>query len=209
MPTIDSLRSDGLQSAGANSVDVQAVSHDGRVALIGERQPGEPGHRLAVAQQAQQDRGRRQPRGVVERAVDGIEHPHQGRIDRRTAELLAVHADSGRLLQRLDHLAFDGEVDLGGEVVALLGDRGLRAVPDDERLGRRVEDRRWPRRPAPRDRRRPDAIPALPTHRGERLGKRESPGVQRLSDDRALDAERRSGSRSPAGRRGSTPRRRR
>ena len=76
---------------------------------------------------------------------------------RGAAELLAVHADAGRLLQRLDDLTFDRQVDLGGEVVALLGDRGLRAVTGDERLGRVVEDRRGlgdqsvevERRPAP------------------------------------------------------------
>ena len=44
-------------------------------------------------------------------------------------------------LQRLDHLAFDGQVDFGGEVVALLGDRGFGAVAGDERPGRVVEDR--------------------------------------------------------------------
>ena len=154
---------------------------------IGERQPGQPGHRLAVAQQAEQDRRHRRPGGVVERAVDRVEHPHQRRIDVGAAEFLAVHLDPGRRRQRLDHLPLDGQVDLGGEVVALL------AAPPSRRGGRRRTARRRrrgsrrPRRPARRGRSRP--APSTATrHRGQRLRQRESPGVQRLSDDRALDA---------------------
>ena len=42
----------------------------------------------------------------------------------------------------LDDLTFDGQVDLGGEVVALLADRRLRAVPGPKLFGHAVEDHR-------------------------------------------------------------------
>ena len=93
-------------------------------------------------QQAQQDRRHRRPGGVVERPVDGIQHPHPRRVDVRATEFLAVHLDSGRRDQRVDDLALDGEIDLGGEVVALLADRGIRSVAGQERLDGGIEDRR-------------------------------------------------------------------
>lgn len=57
-------------------------------------------------------------------------------------EFLAVHADSGTRLQLRDQLAFQGEVHLGREVVALLLHRRLGSVPGDERLGSPVQDGR-------------------------------------------------------------------
>ena len=53
-----------------------------------------------------------------------------------------MHPDAGRGLERLDHLAFDGQIDLGGEVVALLLHSGVSPVSGDERLGGLVEDHR-------------------------------------------------------------------
>ena len=127
---------------------------------------------------------------------------------RGAAELLAVYADAGRGLQRLDDLTFDRQVDLGGEVVAQLGDCRRRPVACDERLRRVVEDHRGLGHQCvelsfvKRHR-------GLPTHRGERLGQGEASGVERLADDRALDARGRSAWRWPAGRRCWTLRRRR
>ena len=43
--------------------------------------------------------------------------------------------------QRLHDLAFDGKIDLGREVVALLLHGGVGAVPGDEGIGGVVEDR--------------------------------------------------------------------
>ena len=49
-----------------------------------------------------------------------------------------MHRDPGRRYQRVDHLALDGQVDFGGEVVTPFADRGVRPVTGDERLrGRR------------------------------------------------------------------------
>ncbi len=44
----------------------------------------------------------------------------------------------------MNHPAFDRQIDLGREIIALLGDRGLGAVAGNEFRRRRVEDR--PRR---------------------------------------------------------------
>jgi len=51
-----------------------------------------------------------------------------------------VHLDPGLGVERRDHLAFDGQVDLGGEVVALLLHRGFGAVAFDERPRGGVKD---------------------------------------------------------------------
>ena len=95
-----------------------------------------------MVQQAQQNRGHRRSGGVVERAVDRVQYPHPRRVDGRAAELLAVHLDSGRLDQRGDDLPLDRKIDLGGEVVALLANRRIGAVAGQERLRRRIQDRR-------------------------------------------------------------------
>ena len=174
-----------LQRSLGNTVGVQRLSDDCGKSLIGERQPRQPCHRLAVAHQGQQYRRRRQTGRIVERAVDRVEHPHQRRVDVGAAEFLAVHLDAGFRHQRVDHLAFDREVDLGGEVVALLRHGGFGTVAGHERLGRLVEDRGGLGDQSvevglvERHRR-------LLSYRGQCLRQCESPGVQGLSDDRSL-----------------------
>ena len=123
-------------------VDVQRAADHRRVALVGERQPGQPGDRLTVAQQTEQDGRHRRSGGVVDGPVDRVQDPHQRRIKGRAAEFLAVHLDTRCSGERVDNLALDGQIDLGGEVVALLADRGVGTVTGDERDGSRVEDRR-------------------------------------------------------------------
>src|SRR5690606_7205125 len=68
------------------------------------------------------------------------EHPRRARGQLRTAELLAVHLDAGALAQRRRDRALEFQVELGGEVVAALGDRAGRADAVHEALGGSVED---------------------------------------------------------------------
>ena len=142
-----------LQRRLRNTVDVQRFSDDRRVPLVGERQPGQTGDRLTVAQQAEQDRRRRQTRGVVERAVDRVEHPHQRRVDRRAAELLTVHADAGGRLAapRRPDARWRGRPRWRSRCPSSATAESA-PMAGDERLGRVVEDRRGLRRPARRDR---------------------------------------------------------
>ena len=132
-------------------------------------------------QQGQQNRGHRRSGGVVEGAVDGVQYPHPRRVDGRAAELLAVHLDSGGVDQRGDDLSLDRKVDFGGEVVALLGHRRVGAVAGQERLGRSVEDRRCLGDQCVQ------IHCGLLSHRGQRLRQGESPGVEGLAHDGALD----------------------
>ena len=56
--------------------------------------------------------------------------------------LLAVHPDTGQRLKGFGHLAFDGQVDFGGEIVAVLANGRVGAVALDELDRHLVENRR-------------------------------------------------------------------
>ena len=167
-----------LQRWLGNSVGVQRLPDDGGVPLVGERQPGQPRHRLAVAQQGQQDRRRRQTRRVVERAVDRVEHPHQRRVDVGAAELLAVHLDAGRSppTPRPPGVRWPGpprwrsrcpssarRSRRGGRTMNGLAASSRIAAASATRASRSVSS---------------SAIAGYSPYRGERLRQRESPGVQ-------------------------------
>ena len=136
------FRSDGANGGCGTPFFSTGPPDDRGVTLAHERQPGQARYRLSVVQQAQQNRGHRRSGGVVEGPVDRIEHPDPWRVEVGSTELLAVHGDPGCRHQRVHHLALDGQVDLGGEIVAPLADRGIRAMTDDERLCGGIQDRR-------------------------------------------------------------------